>query len=682
MSNFTFNIKGLLHDMRLADSKALWPLFEAVVNAIQAIEDSPNKSQGKISVFVHREDSRINPGTMAKVSSEKIEAFSITDNGIGLDTKNYESFLSAYSTHKVQKGCKGIGRFLWLKAFDHVEIKSVFCENGIYFQRKFTFSPEGVLPEHNISPCEATEIGTTVKLVGFQNRYKTTSPVELDVIATKLIEHCLLFFICGNCPLITLADGVNESVNLNNYFAENIKDSLHQDAFTINDHNFTLYHLQVPEGANEHELHYCANMHEVKSVDLKGAIPNLRKKIIPGGISKPFYYAGYLTGEYLDSIVNTTRTAFDFDEKGSAISLYGTGEASLSAVAIEYIKGYLSDYLVLIEKKKKDQIDHFVSQNKPAYRYLLHKHPDVYERIPAGLSEDALELELHKEMQQWEAQVMKQGQQLEKQSKEQVVQDDITYQKLFEKYWQNVTDLSKTSLAEYVTRRKAILKLLESTLEITEDGQFKKEESIHSIICPMRHTSDDIEFKEMNLWLVDERLAYHHYLASDRTLKSMPVIDSRSTKEPDIAVFDRAFAYADSDEPFSAVTIIEFKKPDNDSSDPIRQVGKYVDLIREGKKRRSDGQKFTVTDGTTFRCYIICDLTDKMCSYCRDGGLLPTADKMGYTGYNQARQAYIEVISYRKLIVDAKKRNEILFDKLFRPKISEVIHLPKQREDM
>lgn len=47
MSNFTFNIKGLLHDMRLAESKALWPLFEAVVNAIQAIEDSTNRDHGR-----------------------------------------------------------------------------------------------------------------------------------------------------------------------------------------------------------------------------------------------------------------------------------------------------------------------------------------------------------------------------------------------------------------------------------------------------------------------------------------------------------------------------------------------------------------------------------------------------------------------------------------------------------
>ena len=36
--------------------------------------------------------------------------------------------------------------------------------------------------------------------------------------------------------------------------------------------------------------------------------------------------------------------------------------------------------------------------------------------------------------------------------------------------------------------------------------------------------------------------------------------NSNSTKEPDIAIFNQAIAYSDSEEPFSAITIIEFKK--------------------------------------------------------------------------------------------------------------------------
>ena len=35
----------------------------------------------------------------------------------------------------------------------------------------------------------------------------------------------------------------------------------------------------------------------------------------------------------------------------------------------------------------------------------------------------------------------------------------------------------------------------------------------------------------------------------------------------------------------------------------------------------------------------------------------------------------IEVISYDKLVRDAKQRNQILFDKLFNPKVNEVLNL-------
>lgn len=681
MSNFTFNINGLLQDMRLAESKALWPLFEAVVNAIQAIEDSTNKDCGKITVFAHRETSRIESGEMAKVSSEKIEAFTITDNGVGLDTKNYESFLSAYSTYKVLKGCKGIGRFLWLKAFDYVEINSVFCEEGIYYKRQFIFSPDGVCPEKNVMPCEKDEIGTTVKLVGFQSKYKSHSPVELDAIATKLIEHCLLFFICGNCPQITLMDGVNTSINLNHYFTNNIKDSLHQDAIKIKKQDFTLYHLRLPDGANQHELHFCANMHEVKSVELEKYIPDLRKKIIPTDATKPFYYAGYLTGKYLDSIVNTTRTAFDYDEKGAAISLEGTSEDSLTSAAMAFVRGYLADYIAAIEKKKIDQINRFVSYNRPTYRYLLHTRPEVYKKIPADLSNDALELELHKQVQQWETQVFKKGQLLEQHAKNQIDQNDATYRKLFNVYWSEVTELSKTSLAEYVTRRKTLLQMLEDALTIQDNGKFKKEDVIHTIICPMRHTSDDVSFQEMNLWIIDERLAYHQFLASDKTIKSLPEIDSDSTKELDIAIFDRAFAYSDNDTPLNTITIVEFKKPDNKKDNPLSQMGGYIDEIVAGRKKRANGLTFGDCTKTAFRCFAVCDLTPKMVRNCRDAGLRITPDGMGYYGYQPERNAYFEVISYNKLLADAKKRNEILFDKLFKAKVSEVIHIPECEEE-
>ena len=337
MAAFTLDIKGQLNNMRLSESKALWPLFEAVVNAIQAIEDSPNSKNGKITIFAQRETTG-QESMSSQETLERFESFSIIDNGIGMNAANYKSFNTAYSTLKLRKGCKGIGRFLWLKAFNSVKIESNFCENGRFYLRKFTFSEDGVNPEDNLATSDVHETKTQIVLDGFLTQYKNAAPVELNVVAKRIIEHCLPFFISGNCPEITIYDGVSDSINLNQYFDANIKDSLHQDHFKIKDNEFTLYHLRLPEGESTHELHFCANMQEVNSVDLKKHIPDLQRKIIPNDDPKGFFYVGYISSPYLDSIVNTTRTSFDYDENGSQISLFGTGKETILSTAIEFIK--------------------------------------------------------------------------------------------------------------------------------------------------------------------------------------------------------------------------------------------------------------------------------------------------------------------------------------------------------
>lgn len=73
-------------------------------------------------------------------------------------------------------------------------------------------------------------------------------------------------------------------------------------------------------------------------------------------------------------------------------------------------------------------------------------------------------------------------------------------------------------MAEYVVRRKAVIDLLEHALEVDEKGKYSKESQIHSIVCPMQTTSDEIKLDDMNLWLIDDRLAYHHFLVSDKKL--------------------------------------------------------------------------------------------------------------------------------------------------------------------
>ena len=604
--------------------------------------------------------------------------FIVVDNGEGFTERNYNSFLEAYSTYKVAKGCKGIGRFLWLKAFERVEIKSVYTENGKWYLREFSFSLDKIIdPEDNkrVLEDDAERVReTTVHLVGFKSDYRDAIPLSLESLVKRIIEHCLPYFLLDICPNIVVKSNDGENFNLNKYYKNTYKDTLHRDDFTIKDKSFSLYHMMVNEGADRHELHLCANNREVKSYELSKYIPNLSKKISNGDSS--FYYVGYMTGEFLDESVNSDRYEFSFKDEPL---LETVTEKELQESAMEFISAYLSVDLGRIEEEKRQQIDRFIKFKKPQYRFMLNSRKEVYDRIPPGLSEDKLDLELYKQEQAWEFDLAKRKNEIESR-KDDDSADSPEFMELFEDYCSNVTQLSQASLAEYIVRRKAVIDLLAKALEINEEGKYSKEARVHSIICPMRITSDDVRFDEMNLWLIDDRLAYHQFLASDKPMRSLPVINSGEDKRMDIAIFDKAISYSADNENINSITIVELKKPhrndlSNDDSNPINQVLDYVSSIKNGSVTQCNGREFGNVQNAAFYCYVIADLTSSLRNAAENAALMKTPDGEGYFGFNSAKGAYVEVISYNKLLKDAKKRNQVLFDKLFRPKADQLIML-------
>ena len=682
MASFTVDLKGRLNNTTLPEYKAMWPLFEAVVNSIQSIEESANCQNGRIEITAIREEN--NQYDMSgKIEIGNFITFSIMDNGEGFCEKNYNSFTTADSSLKWKKGCKGIGRFLWLKAFAKVNISSIFYENSRWMERTFEFSENGTLPDDNLKPSEFSEYKTTITLCDFARKYKEKIPKSLEALSKKIIEHCLIYFLSENCPNIILRDNLGETINLNSYFEKNIKDSLHQDEIMVENNKFSLYHLKMMEGVTTHELHLCANNREVLSIDLKKKINNLQSRISESG--ECFYYAGYLMGEYLDQNVNNTRTNFEFADNQQMDMSNNIKYDDLVETAKEFIVTYLSDYLTEIDIRKKKAVNDYVFKKQPKYRYLLNNRPHIYDNLPSDISEDKLELMLYQEVLNWDMDTKRAGEKIQEEVSKNIISASEAKEK-YDEYFRSINDLSKTSLAEYIIRRKVILDLLENALQIKEDGTYVSEDSIHSIICPMRYTSDEISFEEMNLWIIDERLSYHNFLASDKQMKAIPVIETSSDKRMDIAVFDEAFSFSDKDDYFNSITIIEFKKPNRndlkpDEKNPIHQVLGYVEDIKSGKKKRANGRPFGNVEHTAFYCYVIADMTDSLKSDAKYASLNPTPDGEGYYGYNQSCGAYVEVISFTKLLRDAKDRNKILFDKLFNPSIKTMLDNGEKRDN-
>lgn len=76
--DFNQNIAGRVAKLRVRDS--LMPLFEAVMNSVQAIEDVGEPGKGHITVEVERRSEKTASGEIVETA---VGGFLIEDNGIG-----------------------------------------------------------------------------------------------------------------------------------------------------------------------------------------------------------------------------------------------------------------------------------------------------------------------------------------------------------------------------------------------------------------------------------------------------------------------------------------------------------------------------------------------------------------------------------------------------------------------
>ena len=657
------NFKGLVDLHNLPSSEPLLPLFEAIVNSIQSINQGKIKN-GEIRIRIEREKSQ----TSLNDWETDIENIIIRDNGIGFTEENFKSFDTYASDFKKMLGCKGVGRMIWLKAFRSVEVESIYIQNNKHYKRTFKFDGENAV-SNNIVEAVADDLdnSTTIRLLGLRSKNKSSTPKRLTTIARDILNHCFIYFVLNNAPRIIVSDD-DDSITINKLFEEIGQENIFSEQFTLGNYSFELIHFKnYTPNTSSHCINLCANERRVSSINLQSVLSGVNSKFITK--SGSFVYNGYITSKYLDEKVNRERTAFDIgDDQKTLFSSITKSE--IIAAAAKLILPYLSLDIEAYNENKKTKIENFVFNQHPRYRLLLSKYPECINNILLSDDEEKLELELFKQEQQYKLKLKQEGKELQRIIKENKNVKDIVSKSTA--YAEKLSEMGKSSLAEYIVHRKSVLELLESNLKYQDpDGNtYAYEESIHQLVFPMQKTSDDIDYTSHNLWLIDEKLSYHYYLASDKKIKSMEPIVSNSKNEPDIAIFDAPFAFTDeTQQPFRNVTIIEFKRPGRESYDekenPIQQVIDYMDDMISGKLKTKDGLFIDSNESIRFFCYILCDINDKIKKYARQKDFKTTPDGMGYYYYLSNYNAYIEIMPYNKMIQDSKKRNKILFDKLF-----------------
>lgn len=660
------DFSGRIRNINLPRSQGLRALFEALVNSIDSISDS--NEQGRIDITIHRDESQQQIENMADRSLQPITSFEVIDTGLGFTDTNWEAFQQCDTTAKASKGGKGIGRLLFLKAFEKADVKSTFLEKDGWKTRKFSFAlPEGIFKDAlDATPDQGRK--TTVHLMGFREEYRQESPKTLDAVASRIVEHCLSYFILGTCPAeLFLHDGP-KSLDLWEVYQSHIADvgDIRREIVKTHGLSFDVTHVLVSTSAeNKNRIHYCAQNRQVSSSILQ--IPDLPPSIQTAG-GNNYHYAAYISGQYLDDHVTPERTGFIGHREPKNLLTENTIWEDLDLAVIESSKKYLEPFIEPVKKEKERKIKNFVQEKAPQYRPLLKRKPEVIEKIAHNLDDKSLDLELYKCDQEYRIELKESGEQIIKgiESVESLEEFSRGVEEFIEKW----NEVGMAELAQYVAYRKAVLMFLSKSLEQKEDGSYKREDAIHQIIFPLKKTSDDVPAEQMNLWVLDDRLIYHRYLASDQSFKKMDgVIDLESGDRPDIIIFHSASAFVESsDPPHTAISIIEFKRPARkdypEDENPISQLINYARELRRGTATDSKGRPIPGVKGLPFYGYLVCDLTAKLREMAETAGLVITPDEMGYVGYNPNVQMHIQVLSFDKVVGDAKKRNSILFNKL------------------
>lgn len=664
------NIDRIVRDIKIR-STVLTPIIEAVCNSIDAIGD--NRTDGAINIVVKR-DGQTSFDMEGSQSKGDIIAVDIIDNGEGFNSINRDSFDTFRSGLKMNKGGKGFGRFMYLKYFNRVTIESVYrCDEG-FRKRTFVFGHSNEIIEQETDKLiegEDITTGTTLHLSSIKSREFDKG---IDVIARKLVERLLVFFATGgnHTPTIKIMeeDG-SENIVLNQYVESNSGICQIGETKSINiqgktqSFSFSVKVYKIFFSAITNKICLTANMREVTENSLHTYVPEFKEtmfEITKDGQQKNYTVKVYVQGEYLDDNVTTERDGFYFGKEEDLLS--ELSERAIYKEAAAIAKEYFSLAIKERFEEKKKKVEHYVFSSAPWNKTMLN---DVdMESIPVGITDFDLEMLFQKRKFEKEQQARIAINKLISKSDEQQEEKTDDMEEEIKSILALVTEGQKNDLAHYVCQRKRVIDLYDELRKRMDNGKAHKESELHNLFFPMIKNDREVDYESNNLWLLDERFNFTQYIASDK------VISKEDHKEPDIALFyEEMMFYRNGDNVItSPIAIVEFKRPKRknypDAENPITQALRYAKKILDGKYEMPEGLEKIDVDKTRtpVYIYIVCDIEERIIEFANLYQLSISPDGEGYFGYNNSYNAYIEIKSFKKVVSDAKMRNQIFFKKL------------------
>ena len=658
------DFKGRVNNTRVPNGSGLDTVLEAVVNSIQAMDADSDNPYIKIRLISNQK-------TLDGKESSQITGFVIEDNGVGFTDVNYQSFRKVDSMHKFNLGCKGIGRLSWLKVFDNVMVDSVYCQDGKKYRRQFSFSldADGVYGGDEPEPS-SLPIRTIISLENCKFIYFNSIQSGPKALATKIFDHCIAYFLHGKKQPIIRIEGSDEIEIVNDIY-DSIQDRIiqHPKPILIGNYEFDLYHVRFKQLTGDNGISLCANDLEVKTV-LKF------NRTYMDSDNQEFRYKCFVYSPLLDERVNSSRDGFDLGDKSRLIPDYEMPcikeiMDAINPICDEFLKPYSETYVRKCSQRLKKFVE---SESGCMFSATVKYDPELISSIKPEMTDEELYRKCSDSQSKMESQII-----FNPNRKKGPVDDSSA----IEEHLDKITNLQKDQLTRLIIHRGLILSAFDERLEAIQSEykddkikfSYELESVIHDIILPRGTDRKNRAILETcNLWIIDDRLEYYAFYGaySDRNL--CDISDNESKLRPDI------FLFGDITESMEAksICIIELKRPGRKDVNIIEQIYDYIDALKHSKIPNYRGEKVSITDGTVFYCYAICNTAvDDIKTLASRNQMKPMFGDRGFFNWNREYNCSIDLIDHHKIFADAKMRNKVFFSIIGMDTSSDMVKVQK-----
>lgn len=623
----------------------LQPALEAIVNSLEA-------NATEIVVEFIKSDQIAIDDKMAK-----IDAYTITDNGDGFNTDNINSFKKLWSEHKLELGCKGSGRFTWLKVFKNILIVSELKDTNKRVKIPFSvnFGNQNIdetLVEYKIEQNTTKVIFSDLAEDYFRSstdkKYKRDrrENADLEIIYEKINNSLLvkLFLLKQQgvkFDICLMLDGKEKHIT--NETIPNLEFqefTMKADYVNQLDIPFTIYYIFNKNNKNSKKVHLCAAGRVVLTLndDDLGFSANL-----PDRDS----FEMLLCSKYLDKNVSDDRTALS--------GLEGLKQATLDkplimTTIISCLKNKVNEIII-------DKYPDLVTQNTMIIENAVNIAPYLAKYIRENsdvlVSEKSLVTAAQKEFDSRKIKIQSKFKGL--------LADANVDPNELNKTISDISEIALSELGEYVLYRDAIIRALQAAII----DPTKNENFIHDIFMPKRTITDsqnENNYFATNLWLFDDKFMTYTHALSDVNFKhivetifansSMAANDiGMDLKKPDLAIFYNKDISRDA-------LIVEFKganAPLGEKEKAIGEIGRNCLLIKE-----------KIPEINTIWAYIVTHIDHEFEVSLRGNGYKPrftNADdgKIMYF-YNDSVPAHIYALDLSAITSDAFARNKTFLD--------------------